>query len=175
MSDDSLDLKLCWERDLHLGRDAAERLIRAAAGDVRIVERLRRFLARDLAPAAAAALRDRDVVRLVAERIARGEIVAFRSRVRGGAWTARHVPAEQPEPVLATQTTTELTWIQIRLVDMEGEPVPNERYILRMPDGSERTGRLDYVGRARVERIDTPGTCMVSFPDLDGAAWEPIG
>lgn len=61
------------------------------------------------------------------------------------------------------------TWIAIELVDEEGQPVPNERYWILLPDGSVREGRLDAKGRARVGDLD-PGECDVRFPDLDNDA-----
>ncbi len=61
-------------------------------------------------------------------------------------------------------------WIEIALVDEKGNPVPGHRYKIRLPDGSELTGTLDSRGLARVDGID-PGTCKVTFPDLDQRAW----
>jgi hypothetical protein len=63
------------------------------------------------------------------------------------------------------------TWIEIRLVDMDGHPVPNEKYQLKLPDGTMQEGALDAKGHARVEQID-PGDCTVSFPDIDGREWK---
>src|SRR5688572_18564227 len=66
-----------------------------------------------------------------------------------------------------------LTWIEIRLVDMEGNPVANEPYRIKLPDGGVRQGKLDSNGRAREEGI-RPGTCQVCFPELDQDAWERV-
>jgi hypothetical protein len=63
------------------------------------------------------------------------------------------------------------TWIEIVLVDENNRPVPHERFWLQFPDGSTLEDRLDDAGTARVEEVD-PGNCLVSFPDLDGAAWK---
>lgn len=65
------------------------------------------------------------------------------------------------------------SWIEIELVDEDKKPVPGERYRITLPDGTTLAeGTLDEKGRARVEGID-PGTCKVTFPDLDKDAWEP--
>lgn len=64
------------------------------------------------------------------------------------------------------------TWIEIKLVDQDGNPVANEKYELKLPDGSVQEGSLDAQGRARVEEID-PGNCTVCFPDIDGREWKP--
>jgi type VI secretion system secreted protein VgrG len=62
-------------------------------------------------------------------------------------------------------------WIEIKLVDEDGKPVPGEEYKVTLPDGSTvASGTLDEKGRARVEGID-PGSCKVTFPNLDTSAW----
>jgi hypothetical protein len=69
---------------------------------------------------------------------------------------------------------TEKTWIEIKLVDEEWNPVPGERYKITLLDGKTVSeGTLDANGWARVEGI-VPGTCQISFPDLDKDAWKKI-
>jgi len=64
-------------------------------------------------------------------------------------------------------------WIEIKLVDEAGKPVPGEPYQITLPDGSTiADGTLDEKGFARVDNID-PGTCKVTFPNLDKDAWKP--
>ena len=63
------------------------------------------------------------------------------------------------------------TWIEIVLKDDQGNPIPNERYKLKLPDGSIQEGSLDGDGRARVDGIE-PGSAEVSFPDR-GGEWKP--
>ncbi len=67
----------------------------------------------------------------------------------------------------------EKSWIEIELVDEEGNPVPGEKYRITLPDQSVAQGTLDEKGFARVEGVD-PGTCQITFPDLDKDAWEKI-
>jgi type VI secretion system secreted protein VgrG len=51
--------------------------------------------------------------------------------------------------------------------------VPGEEYQVTLPDGSTvASGTLDEKGKARVEGID-PGSCKVTFPNLDKDAWKP--
>lgn len=64
----------------------------------------------------------------------------------------------------------EKTWLEIELVDEEGNPVPGEQYAIEIPGGATRVGRLDEQGRARIEGLD-PGTCQVSFPNVDARRW----
>ena len=64
-------------------------------------------------------------------------------------------------------------WIEIKLVDTDGNPVPGEKYKITLPDGSTvAEGTLDGKGFARVDGID-PGTCKVTFPNLDQSTWKP--
>jgi len=64
------------------------------------------------------------------------------------------------------------SWVEVSLVDEAGEPVPYERYRVTAPDGDVREGFLDAQGLGRVDGID-PGTCKITFPNLDKDAWEP--
>jgi lysozyme len=59
-------------------------------------------------------------------------------------------------------------WIELALVDREGQPVPNERYFLEQPDGEEKKGTLDEQGKARCEV--PPGPSKVLFPDAEATA-----
>jgi hypothetical protein len=71
--------------------------------------------------------------------------------------------------------TRPVHWIEIRLVGEDDSPVPNEAYRIELPDGSVATGYLDENGLARVENIEAPGNCKITFPELDRDAWEPLG
>ena len=67
------------------------------------------------------------------------------------------------------------SWIEIELVDEAGQPVPNERYEITAPDGETiKRGHTNERGQAHVA-VPEPGTCQISFPDLDQAAWERAG
>ena len=63
------------------------------------------------------------------------------------------------------------SWIEIELVGEDNQPVPGERYRVKLPDGSVDEGVLDQKGFARIEGF-LPGACEISFPDLDQDAWE---
>jgi type VI secretion system secreted protein VgrG len=64
-------------------------------------------------------------------------------------------------------------WIEIQLNDQDGNPVPGEPYKITLADGTTvADGTLDDKGHARVDNID-PGTCQVTFPNLDKTSWAP--
>ncbi len=56
-------------------------------------------------------------------------------------------------------------WIEIELVDEEGNPVTNEDYVLHLPDGKERRGKLNGSGYAEEKDIP-PGKVDIEFPNL---------
>ncbi len=63
------------------------------------------------------------------------------------------------------------SWIEVQLFDQDGDPVPGERYRVTLPDGTTiAEGSLDEKGFAKVKNID-PGNCKITFPRLDGRAW----
>ncbi len=63
-------------------------------------------------------------------------------------------------------------WIEIELVDEVDDPMANEPYILKLPNGDERTGNLGEDGTLRVEGIEELGNCMLQFPERDKDVWE---
>ncbi|MCP4246027.1 MAG: type VI secretion system tip protein VgrG, partial [bacterium] len=77
------------------------------------------------------------------------------------------------EPPAAEEEEKETTFIKIRLLNDEGEPVAGERYRVTCPDGTVKEGTLDANGMAEVTGIE-PGECDVTFPDLDESAWHSI-
>ena len=65
------------------------------------------------------------------------------------------------------------SWIELELVyESNGKPVPGMAYEVTLADGETiASGSTDEKGFARIEKID-PGSCQISFPDLDKDAWE---
>ena len=83
---------------------------------------------------------------------------------------ASNAPTHNPN---APENQDKQHWIEIQLNDKDGNPVPGEAYKITLPDGSTvADGTLDEKGHARVENID-PGTCQVTFPNLDKDSWNP--
>jgi len=64
-----------------------------------------------------------------------------------------------------------LVWIEIKLEDEEGQPVPGERYRLELKDGSVSEGVLDGEGKARLEGIER-GNCKITFPQMDRRGYD---
>ena len=77
------------------------------------------------------------------------------------------LPATTPE-----KAKEKKDWIEIILVDEEGKPLPNVRYRITPPGGDPpQEGRLNEHGQAGYYKIEA-GECKITFPDLDGDAWE---
>jgi hypothetical protein len=62
-------------------------------------------------------------------------------------------------------------WVEIAMVDTEGNPAVGQDYEITLPNGTLVTGSLDERGGARVEGID-PGSCKIRFPSLDKTVWK---
>jgi len=75
-------------------------------------------------------------------------------------------PAVQPCPLAPT-------WVEFRLVDMEGNPVGDVQYKVTDPDGKVKEGKLGKDGKVRLDGIHQ-GTCLISFPELDRDNWERV-
>jgi hypothetical protein len=63
------------------------------------------------------------------------------------------------------------SWIEIKMVDEDDKPVTGMAYRVTLADDSVCEGTLDDKGFARIEGIE-PGSCKVTFPELDKEAWE---
>jgi uncharacterized Zn-binding protein involved in type VI secretion len=56
-------------------------------------------------------------------------------------------------------------WIEIKLQDNSGQPVPNEDYLIRLSTGEIRQGKLDGNGYKKEEKVP-PGDFSIEFPNL---------
>jgi uncharacterized Zn-binding protein involved in type VI secretion len=60
-------------------------------------------------------------------------------------------------------------WIEFQLTDGQGQPIPDQPFVVVDPSGAEFTGRLDDQGFARVEPLKA-GRCSLNFPGLGQSA-----
>ena len=109
--------------------------------------------------------------------ISGGELVLISPLRFEGSGSSGKKEAEVEEQESQASTSTQVlkkTWVEFEVVDMEGNPVSQERYLVMLPDGSLNEGWLDPSGVVRFNNID-PDTCVFSLPDLDEEAWERAG
>ncbi len=118
-----------------------------------------------VSPAAPDAAEDADI----ADPGKMAEIKAEQLEKKEGKYGSEQVKPHNP----TEEEIEEKSWIEIEMVDEEDEPVPGEKYKITLPDDSVAQGTLDNKGFARVDGID-PGTCKITFPELDKDAWEKI-
>jgi hypothetical protein len=79
--------------------------------------------------------------------------------------------AEPPRPPSKAPKPVKEGWIEIEVVDDDGQPVSGRAYKLKLPDGRTLEGTLGANGVISIHGID-PGSATFSFVDLDGAAWK---
>ena len=99
------------------------------------------------------------------------KVKAEQRQTKSGKYGSEKVKPHKP-PQTEEEKEKKKSWIEIKLVDEEGQPVPGEKYRVTLPDGETvAEGTLDDKGFARIEGID-PGTCRITFPLLDSSAWK---
>ncbi len=119
-------------------------------------------------------MKDEEVVRQLALYLVRGDIKVIRKRTLRGGGIKEEVetpPKQESAPGAKSAAPKKNSWIEITLVGMEGQPVPGERYMITLPDGSTQEGRLDADGYAEYYGIN-PGSCQIWYPDLSEDYWK---
>jgi hypothetical protein len=119
-----------------------------------------------VSPAESKAAEEADVAQPGAVEKVKTEQRAAKSGKYGSVKTQPHKPPQTQE-----EAEQKKSWIEIEMVGEDGEPLPGVRYEITLPDDTVASGSLDEQGLARIEGIE-PGTCRISFPDLDEAAWK---
>ena len=93
--------------------------------------------------------------------------------LRASAGSAAPEPAPPPAPSPAKpQPKSEKTWITIKVMYEDGDEPYSGAFQVKLPDGRVEKGKLGSSGVKEISGID-PGSCEVSFPDLDANAWQP--
>jgi hypothetical protein len=121
---------------------------------------------------------DSEILAHVAWLLETGRLIAVECRVpvQANPMEAPAAPkstGSRPRPRIPVPVDEPIkTWVEIELLDDAGKPVANEKYLVTVPEGVVKSGNLDAKGRARITNID-PGTCEISFPDIDGREWKP--
>ncbi len=84
-----------------------------------------------------------------------------------------HTPAKVESSSSRQQREEEKTWIEVELVDLDGESVPNKDFRIQLSKGRVLSGRTNRQGKARFEGVD-PDSGEVIFPQIPEDA-EPSG
>ncbi len=67
----------------------------------------------------------------------------------------------------------ENTWIEVELVGEDDKPITGELVQIAVPDGRVYRSSTDHLGLVRVQGFQ-PGSCQITFPNLDQEAWEEL-
>jgi len=87
------------------------------------------------------------------------------SAVAAAPATVESVPASHAGPLTPEETPEEPTWIGIRLIDHDGEPVPNENFQVTLDDGTVLAGVTDAQGYTRFDGLQ-PSSGDVAFTGI---------
>lgn len=71
-------------------------------------------------------------------------------------------------------TERELTWVDFELIDNDGQPLPNRKVRLTLPDGRVLEGVTDANGLFGADAID-PGQCKFEALDMPEDQCEMVG
>ncbi len=103
-----------------------------------------------------------------------GEVEAIKEQQRqtgtgkyGTTPVTPYTPPQTPE-----EQAEKFSWIEVKLHDQNGKPVPGEMCTITLPDNTVWSGTLDGKGFVRVEGIK-PGQCKVTFPRRYKTVWTP--
>lgn len=101
------------------------------------------------------------------------EVKAEQRQTQSGKYGAVKTKPYKP-PETAEEKEKKKSWIEIEMVGEDDKPIPGEPYRITLPDGETvAEGTLDEKGFARLEGIE-PGSCKITFPNLDKEAWEKL-
>jgi hypothetical protein len=96
--------------------------------------------------------------------VARGTLVVLEMQTRSVVMTLDHT-----EPFFGAASDGEKsTFVEVVLLDAKGKPVANERYLITLPSGEVREGRLDTRGHVRIEDV-IGDDFTVAFPGRQAA------
>lgn len=174
-------LRFAWERDaLGLERafhfvdaDHARQFLDALTRDERVWPMLRMLWRQSPHLHGEDHLQADELLAALAHHLAHRTLVVTEGQEQARPGGGKVVPPKRPTTKPPPPPIAPATFIEIELVDQQGRPVPRERYVITLPDGKERRGRLDDRGLARIDGIRPAGVCDVSFPDIHADEWKP--
>jgi hypothetical protein len=178
---------LDWGENITEGRilqfhnqSAALNFLQQFLRDARSMMTLRWLLTRFSFLGSISRLSDHEVLEQLAHQLVLVRLIIVEQpllEMRAGTAESFEAPPAEPSAeslklkAQAAFTKEKKAWIEIELLDEANRPVAYEPYRIVLPDQKTiREGRTNIKGMARESGID-PGTCTVSFPNLEKDAW----
>jgi hypothetical protein len=100
-----------------------------------------------------------------------GRIAVTRTERRAVVLPLDEAPSSEPLGPASSSATVD--WLEIKVVDSDGKPVPGVLYSVTTADGTNVQGRVDQKGFARLDGL-TSGNCTVTFPEVDRAEMQAV-
>jgi len=111
---------------------------------------------------------------LEADKADPGEVSEVKARQREtktGKYGSQPAKPFQP-PQTEEEKKVKKSWVAIKVVDKDGQPMAGEKYEIELADGTVASGTTGDDGCARVQGIE-PGNVKIRLPDRDKRAWQP--
>ncbi len=98
------------------------------------------------------------------------KVKAEQRKTQAGKYGSVELKPHQP-PQTKEEMEKKQSWVEVELVGEDNKPLAGVRFRITLPDNTVAEGTLNEQGVARVEGIE-PGSCKITFPELDQDAWE---
>jgi hypothetical protein len=105
----------------------------------------------------------------LSDSVEKAALLLLRHRPSGGA-SVQSTGEAAVTPSKLREKIAETAWIEIEIVYEDGTPFERNCGV-ELSDGKKTEGPPGKDGIVRMDGLD-PGTCKVSFPDLDAASWD---
>ena len=102
-----------------------------------------------------------------------GKIAGLKQAAENGDMYAQAIKAPETNPLKLLKdppVKIEKGTLAFTLKDEDGNPMADVKYEVTLPGGGVKKGVTGKDGKVNLSGID-PGTCKVSFPDLDADEW----
>jgi len=120
---------------------------------------IRRILAENSFNGEFARLSDHQILELLADRLASGQFRILELPFEMPVWSPVEPEVEEEAAEPAAAVTLETAWIRFEVVhDVTGEPIPDVKLKIKMPDSTEKDSTTGNDGTIEFRGID-PGSC----------------
>jgi hypothetical protein len=118
---------------------------------------------------------DEELAQQLARLIERG-LVRVVVEPRALLYTTPSRASVVPEHVIEASAPIDETrhWIEVQLVGEDDEAISGVRCQIVLPNKNTIVRTTDRFGLVRIDGVEDPGSCEISFLELDSEAWEAV-